>query len=149
MIKKLLIVLLMIPMLVSAASSSSSFGLGIILGEPTGISFKKWLTMDSAIDGAAAWSFVGDAALRLHADYLLHTSSLDNLSHEGVLFYYGIGIKVKFAAQSQVGGRIPLGITYEFPKAPLDAFFEIVPGLELIPATKFTLAGAIGMRYYF
>ena len=139
----------LLPIILSASSAPSSFGLGIILGEPTGISFKKWLSMDSAIDGAAAWSFLDDAAIRLHADYLLHTRSLNDLSHEGLLFYYGIGVKVKFASQSLVGGRIPLGMVYELPKAPLDIFMEVVPGLELIPATKFTFSAAIGIRYFF
>jgi len=33
------------------------FGLGIIVGEPTGLSFKKWSGDTTAIGGAIAWSF--------------------------------------------------------------------------------------------
>jgi len=36
---------------------SYDFGLGIILGEPTGITFKYWASDKAAFDGALAWSF--------------------------------------------------------------------------------------------
>ena len=32
-------------------------GAGIIVGEPTGLSFKHWMSRERAVDAAAAWSF--------------------------------------------------------------------------------------------
>ena len=51
-------------------------GIGVMVGEPTGVSVKKWLDATHAIDGGAAWSIAGDDALSLHADYLFHRSGL-------------------------------------------------------------------------
>lgn len=122
-----------------------NLGLGIILGEPTGISVKYWLGSANAISGAAAWSFSDEEALHIHADYLFHNFGL---IQQNLPLYYGIGAKVKFADDVNVGIRIPVGIAYIF-EAPLDTFLEIVPLLELVPDTEFGLNAAIGVRYYF
>ena len=47
-------------------------GIGVMLGEPTGISLKIWNNERTAIDAGLAWSFSGRNAVHLHADYLLH-----------------------------------------------------------------------------
>ncbi|MCK4431244.1 MAG: hypothetical protein KAW19_08060, partial [Candidatus Aminicenantes bacterium] len=49
----------------NAAAQESGFGLGIILGEPTGISFKNWIGSRTAIDGGVAWSFGNNDSLHL------------------------------------------------------------------------------------
>jgi hypothetical protein len=36
--------------------SDEDFGLGLILGEPTGLSLKYWFDEERAVDGALAWS---------------------------------------------------------------------------------------------
>src|SRR5262245_41316938 len=47
-------------------------GLGIIVGEPTGVSAKIWVGGNTALDAAAAWSFADEGALHLHGDFLAH-----------------------------------------------------------------------------
>jgi hypothetical protein len=128
-----------------AYGQGHNLGLGIILGEPTGISVKYWLGSTNAVSGAAAWSFSDEAAMHIHADYLFHNFGL---IQQNLPLYYGIGAKVKFADDVNVGIRIPVGIAYIFD-APVDTFLEIVPLLELVPDTEFGLNAAIGVRYYF
>jgi hypothetical protein len=36
-------------------AQADGFGVGIILGEPTGLSGKYWLTEKTAVDAAVAW----------------------------------------------------------------------------------------------
>src|SRR6185503_18546567 len=50
------------------------FGLGLILGEPTGISGKYWIRHDRAIDGTLSFSF-NDYFL-IQSDYLFHFHGL-------------------------------------------------------------------------
>ncbi|MDD5582336.1 MAG: hypothetical protein PHS99_03870 [Candidatus Marinimicrobia bacterium] len=121
------------------------FGLGIILGEPTGLSGKVWMNSNAAVDMAAAWSFGDNGAVHLHGDYVFHNKNLLDFA----FLYYGIGAKVKLADDIQVGIRIPVGLVHTFQEAPLDVFFEIVPGLNLIPDTDFYVHGGLGIRYYF
>jgi hypothetical protein len=125
------------------------FGLGVIIGEPTGISFKYWNDAASAIDGAVAWSFGDESAFHLHADYLLHAFEVIKVSQGALPLYYGIGVRLKLQKKDNMGIRIPFGIAYHFKNAPLDVFFEIVPVLELIPSTELSFNGAFGLRYYF
>jgi hypothetical protein len=133
----------------SVQGQDRGFGLGVILGEPTGISGKLWTGHGTAIDGAVAWSFEKESSMHLHGDLLFHSFNRARVDKGKLLFYYGIGGRVKFEDDSKVGIRVPLGINYLFAKAPLDCFLEIVPILDLVPSTDFSLNGAIGFRYFF
>jgi len=131
------------------SAQDDGFGLGLILGEPTGVSLKAWLTDNTAMAGAVAWSFGKKDALHLHADYLIHDFKLIRTEDYNFPVYYGIGGRVRFEEDDKIGVRIPLGINYLFTDAPLDMFLEIVPLLNLAPSTDFDLNGAIGVRYLF
>ncbi len=130
-------------------AQESGFGLGIILGEPTGISTKLWTTDNEAIDMAIAWSFEKEAAVHLHADLLIHSPNMVRVDMSRLVAYYGFGGRIKFEHKSKVGVRIPLGINYLPSRTPIDFFLEIVPLLDLAPDTDFSLNAAIGFRYFF
>lgn len=135
----------------------NGLGLGVILGEPTGLSVKKWLGGKTAIDGAAAWAFSGHSSFQVHGDYLYHVYHVLNVSgiHGRLPFYYGIGGRLKFHDErdgntdTRVGVRIPLGLTYLHEGAPFDLFVEIVPVLDVAPSSDLRLNAAVGGRYYF
>lgn len=133
----------------AAEAQGKGFGLGIIVDDPTGISTKLWTGKSTAIDAEFAWSHDGDDFLYLHGDFLFHNQHLSQEVKGKFLTYYGIGAKAEFADSNKVGLRIPLGIDYIFPKSPLDAFFELVPQLDLVPATEVDLKAAIGIRFVF
>ena len=130
-------------------AQADGIGVGIILGEPTGLSGKLWLTEKTAIDGAVAWSMWDQGALHVHADFLVHSFNLINVSQGQLPLYFGIGARVKLANDPLIGVRVPVGLAYLFGSAPLDIFFEVVPILDLIPSTDFHLNSAIGVRYFF
>ena len=125
------------------------FGLGVILGEPTGITFKYWSSDKAAFDGALAWSFSREDKFHIHGDYLFHSLNAYTLDDLPFNLYYGIGIRIKFASETQLGVRIPLGTTYTPTSTPLEIFCEIVPLMDLTPDTAFRFNGGIGIRYYF
>lgn len=154
MIKRILSTGLIVLGLISYthAKGGGKFGLGIMVGEPTGISGKFWLSGRSAIDGAVAWSFTDNEAFHLHGDYILHNFSLIKVERGSLPFYFGIGGRIKFqdAPRDDIFGvRIPLGLAYLFETAPLDVFIELVPMLDLAPDTDFDIAGSLGVRYFF
>lgn len=141
-----------------AAAQDRGFGLGIVIGEPTGISLKNWQGRTTALDGAIAWSFAGNDFIQLHGDYLSHNFSLLKVEAGQLPFYYGIGGRIKFTSgdnnkdsedKTRLGVRIPLGLAYLFEKVTLDIFVEVVPVLDLVPETQFDLNAAIGIRYFF
>ena len=132
-------------------TQDKGFGLGVIIGEPSGVSAKSWMTSTTAVDAALAWSFVDNGALHIHADYLIHNFQLISIDGKGKLpVYFGIGARIKFGNDdTRLAVRIPVGIDYMFGDAPVDIFLEVVPMLELILKTKFQFNAALGARYFF
>jgi len=130
-------------------AQDKGFGLGIILGEPTGISFKKWTGSKIAIDGAVAWSFSGPDKLHFHADYLVHNFDLIEVEKGRLPVYFGIGARLKLEDRSRFGARIPIGVCYIFEEASIDVFFELVPIFDLAPDMEFKVSWSIGIRYFF
>lgn len=120
--------------------------LGVVLGEPTGISIQVWQSGTTAIDGALAWSFGRHDKIHIHADYLKH----DQLSVDrgSLTFYYGIGARAILTDDARFGARIPVGLHYVIPDSRVSLFFEVAPVLDLIPATDFDVNGGIGARYF-
>lgn len=131
-------------------SQERGFGAGIIIGEPTGLSGKLWLLGGNALDMAAAWSFKGNGALLLQADYVFHTFNLIKVESGKLPLYYGIGGRIILHDNdTYLGIRVPVGLDYMFNNAPVDIFVEIVPILDLTPATDFDIGAGIGVRYWF
>jgi hypothetical protein len=131
------------------SAQEKDFGVGAILGEPAGLSLKKWLGEKTAIDGALAWSFAEKGAFHLHAGYLVHNFSLIQVKKGKLPVYYGIGARIKSDKDFTVSARLPFGISYLFEKAPIDIFFEFALLLDITPGSKFWLNSGIGFRYYF
>ena len=130
------------------SAQNSGLGVGVIVGEPTGFSAKSWLSSYDAVDAGLAWS-ISHSWLRVHADYLRHVFDLIEVEKGQLPLYFGIGAKIGFGNDILIGARVPLGLNYLFDGTPLDVFIEVVPGLEIIPDTKFNMEGGIGVRYWF
>ena len=131
-----------------AFGQTTGTGIGVILGEPTGIAGKYWVSGGTAFAAAAAWSFVDEGAVHLHADYLYHRF-VSSPEVEELALYYGIGGRMKFARKSKIGVRFPIGLSYLLKDHPFDVFGEFIPVMELAPATDFSINGALGFRFFF
>ncbi len=152
--RKLTVIVLLILVMstCSAFAREGTFGLGVMIGEPTGVSGKLWLGRTMAFDGGAAWSFGKHNRLHIHGDYLFHTFSLIPVEVGDLPVYYGIGGRIQLRDNDwddRIGVRFPVGLEYIFEDAPLDIFFEIAPILDLAPETDLELNAAVGIRYFF
>ncbi len=134
-----------------AYAQQSGFGAGIILGEPTGLSFKGWTSGTNAIDAGIAWSFRNPSSFHFHADYLWHNFSVFKTT-ETIPLYYGIGGRVKIGKDGEdtrFGVRAVIGVDYIFKSAPVDIFLELAPVVDLVPGTDLTANGGLGVRFWF
>lgn len=128
------------------------FGVGVILGEPTGGSVKYWLNDTMAIDGAVGWSSHDDTDLYLHSDLLWHNFELIPVSHGRMPVYLGVGGLFRLRDDrhdNQVGIRIPVGVSYMFENAPVDIFAEIGPAIDVSPDVRGEITGGVGIRFWF
>lgn len=149
MVRYFVCAMIVLAMSISAARTQDrGFGLGIMLGEPTGLNAKIWTSPQNAVDAGLAWSFRGEGFVHIHADYLWHFPRAIN-STERFVLYAGAGGRLIGGHDSVLGIRIPLGIAWWPRNAPLDVFLELAPILDLAPATELEMDGAIGIRFFF
>ena len=133
------------------ALERKKFGVGVIIGEPTGITIKYMLDDKSAIDAGVGWETSGDNEFHIHGDYLYHMNDLIKVPHGKLPLYFGGGLRFinREKKKNKFGIRVPVGIEYLFENVPLGAFFELVPVLNLSPDTEFDFEAGIGIRFFF
>lgn len=131
-------------------SAFADTGVGIIVGDPTGISalFGERVAM------GVAWDI--DDYLHVHADLWFVKGTLI----DPVQGYVGVGGKLEaFDVNARgrdddendvigVGVRVPFGAQWYF-HPEWELFGEIVPGIGIIPDTDFDIDAGIGVRYHF
>lgn len=134
-----------------AQAEKGEFDIGIAAISPNGFIAKYWTTETTAIDIFGEWSFNSNEYL-MHADILLHDFNKFQLEDMRIAFYYGGGVRVKFADKSDdsiIGVRIPFGVDYFLQEMPVDIFGELAPRVNVYPDTHFGMDVMIGLRYRF
>lgn len=125
-------------------------GVGLMIGNPTGISGKYWLDDNKAIDAGLGASFGNHTDFSIHSDYLLHKENQFYFNEVYALdLYYGIGGRMEFADEIELGARVPVGIVHEIKEKSADVFAEVAPVLDFIGREGVELNLALGTRYYF
>jgi hypothetical protein len=134
-----------------------ALGVGIILGEPTGICAKLYLKDDQAIQAAAGSAFIG-GGLQLHADYVFHPVILQDKDTFVLPAYIGPGVRlIEYSGGSgspshfALGLRVVGGLLFDFKTVPLYTFLEVAGVGEYDFKKGFGLALNVGagVRYYF
>ena len=145
------------PAAAAGGAAARTWELGVVLGEPTGLSAKYWTTTNTAIDFGAAWSFGNDGNFHLHCDYLYHNYEIFKVDEGSLPLYFGIGGRVRFEdddpkddhSGTRVGLRLVLGLEYLVAAYPMSVFFEIAPIVDVAPKTEGSMNGGLGIRYVF
>ncbi len=157
-----IMLLLVLIFSLSVKAQNRKFGLGVIIGEPTGISAKLWTSNSNALAFGVGWSIEGyrfngfdhsyDDVTRthIHVDYLWHSFHAISPGGQFPLFY-GIGGKINTGPSynGTFAVRGVIGIAWIPKETPLDIFIEVVPSLQLINSTGFGIDAGIGARYFF
>jgi hypothetical protein len=147
----------------ASSLNGGSFGAGLVLGEPTGLSGKLWVGHLTAVDFGLAFSF--NSYLLVFSDYLWHFSGVfgrRSTFATQLQPYIGVGGMIASSSDggrkhffsnrndlTAIGLRIPFGIEWRPSRPSLGVFFELVPGMFLIPGTEGSIGGGVGVRYYF
>jgi hypothetical protein len=149
--KILLIFAIFFSMVEFVFAQESGFGIGIMLGEPSGIAGKYFLDKTTAIDFGVGTGFLGSGSgFAFQADYVQEIKNLIKWKYK-LPFYYGFGIRTRFPSENSMyfGVRGVAGLMMYVKKLPVDVFFEIAPSFRLLPTTGLDLDMAVGGRYYF
>ena len=157
--------------LASAQNQKDSFGLGIVLGSPSGISLKI-PSGPQSINMILGYNTYGDrgywncdnppgpanncpdGSFYIGADYIFYNYNLIHVTHGRLPLYYGPGLNASVwngpgNNDVRVGFRIALGLEYQFASAPFDVFFELAPGINVVPNTSGYVMAGLGTRFFF
>lgn len=139
-------------------TDKGTFGVGIIVGEPLGVTAKLYLTDDRAVQAAVGSAFIG-GGLQFHGDYVFHPYILQSRDSFVLPFYVGPGVRLIDYSNGRdsnafaLGVRGVAGLLFDFNAVPLDAFFEVAPVLEYKfsdgAGFQLSLNVGAGIRYYF
>lgn len=166
--KKLILPLLVLTFITPKAfSMEEKFGVGAILGDPTGISV-KYLINDMGLDATLSYN---NDELIIYGDYLKHFPGRlgkKNAFVSALTPYIGAGPILAFKDEHKyhhdsdfvddnsdddwaLGVRVPVGIEWMNPekKLPIGIGVEVVPGLEIVPETEGFFQAGFTARYYF
>ncbi|MCB0406908.1 MAG: hypothetical protein KDD34_01815 [Bdellovibrionales bacterium] len=138
-----------------AFAESKKFGIGAILGAPTGISAAYSLGNNRSIDAAAGWSLGDDVNYHIHSTYLMHKPGAFEIDHIDIDIYFGIGARIKERDTDnkdedfRFGARAPFGVHYMFDDPPVEIFGEIALILDVLEETDVDFNLGIGARFWF
>jgi hypothetical protein len=121
------------------------WGVGLIIGDPLGVTVKYWLDTRSAWDFALG-SQLSLAGVGVHADYLYHIPVISD-TPEAPLYVGGGAFLGGGGNQFNAGLRGVVGMTYIFEE-PFDIFMQLSPTLAVSPNFDFYFTFSIGGRIY-
>lgn len=129
--------------------------IGVVLGDPTGLSGRMGIDSKHSIEGALAFSSSKYEGMHIHGTYLWDRARSFS-THEGPIdLYYGLGARIisihqgKYDGDTAIGARAPLGLLYNFNNPDLELFGEISLALDLTPKIDVDLDLGIGLRIRF
>ena len=134
-----------------AAPEGTHFGIGPLLGDPTGATFEWMMTDEAALD-------LGVGIGVIHGEHFL--AKLDFIwlfllgdFRSGTLdLRLGVGPRVGIFFDHgafDLGWRIPIGLDWTFAGAPIDLFADFAPGMWLVRKPRFDVDVNVGMRFWF
>lgn len=149
--KKMICLLLLSFVWSSLALAEGKNGIGIVAGEPSGITFqsqldnKRFLDFYFAYNWDKEWMFMGDYKVRVPG---LLAENILVVPYIGGGFFLNLKDK-KHGDDIAIGVRVPIGADWKVPETPIVLFGELVPGLKIIKATEGELQLGIGGRFFY
>ncbi|HEX5058883.1 MAG TPA: hypothetical protein VFV99_05955 [Kofleriaceae bacterium] len=153
--------------------ANKTFGIGLELGEPTGINGKYFFGPKIALDFGLGYIYRHyyyrrGEGLHVYGDVLFHPVSLVHADAFELPLYIGGGLRFWdfdycigndcAHSGSAIGIRVPIGISFDFNNVPLDFFLQVVPVIDFIRGDYYDQYGdrehfgadfSLGIRFWF
>jgi hypothetical protein len=140
----------LLTLLLSFSTYAQEKGIGISLGNPTGLNGKYWLDGTHAVDGGLGMSLGEHTEVSIHSDYLFHNEGAFFFNDVHALdLYYGLGGRMEFSDDIEIGVRVPVGLVHKIENGPADVFGEVAPIVDFVTRKGIELHLLFGSRYYF
>ena len=148
------------------------FGLGFMVGDPTGLSAKLWIAPTNSLDfGLGFWGYGfndrcwtdntghthcgygGYSNGTVNADYLWQSNIIRGTAQ--LDWHIGAGARMLWFGGCNgdcfaLAARMPIGLDLMFTNPSfLEVFFELAPAFYIVPGFGFDIEGCLGVRFYF
>jgi hypothetical protein len=138
----------------STPADAGPFGIGLVLGRPTGVSAAYEMSDNTALAFGVGLNLFDGRHGYLQGDFLFYLPDLVSGGSITLYPYVGPGIFIsdvggRGSDRFGLGARVPFGLALDFAKAPIQLFLEVSANLLLVPDVNGDIAGAFGFRYYF
>ncbi|HLU70444.1 MAG TPA: hypothetical protein VKZ88_06705 [Fibrobacteria bacterium] len=141
--------LLTSPVRAQIAAPENGFGIGFMLGTPTGLSASLPIGDANAFNATLGYDLGGSPNLYAQVSYVWIAKDIIPVDVGSISAYYGPGAFVLASRDAALGIQAIGGIDYRFATAPVQVFLEIGPGITLLPDTSPHASAGLGVRYYF
>jgi hypothetical protein len=141
------------------ARTGGPFGLGLVVGAPTGITGKLWTSRTQAWTGALAFSlgnhhdyyndYYYDNAVYINVMHTWHDFNLADVGSGELPFYLGVGGRLWAAHHFGLGVRGCGGVSFMPARTPIDIFLEIGVVIDIVEEPGGDVDAGLGVRYYF
>jgi hypothetical protein len=131
--------------------TTRTLGGGLMLGYPSGLSGKAYLSEQHAIDAQlASWGF-GFNVVYAHASWLYQPLELFSNDLFSMPLHVGAGpMVVAGAGFASLGVRVPVGIDINLRDLPVQIFADVALAANVVPGVRLGWGGGgVGARYYF
>jgi hypothetical protein len=145
--------------------ANKTFGIGLELGAPTGLTGKYFLSADRALDFGfgTIYNYFDRYGFHIYGDYLFHPVSLLATDAFELPLYVGLGVRLWDFEDRRVepddeafaiGFRVPVGVAFDFNTVPIDIFVQLVPVLDFFSgytrrSVYIDIEPSFGFRYWF
>jgi hypothetical protein len=145
------------------------FGLGFVIGDPTGLSAKYWVGSTNSLDfGLGFWGYgfndrcpngtgpcdrFGYHSGTLNIDYLWQSNIVRGQAQ--LDWHIGAGGRTVWFGGCNgdcfdLAARMPIGLDLMFANPGfIEIFFELAPSFYIVPGFWVDIEGGLGVRFYF
>ncbi|AHI05729.1 hypothetical protein BDW_06115 [Bdellovibrio bacteriovorus W] len=130
--------------------------LGVVLGDPSGLSARHRVDAGHSLEGALAFSAGHRRGFHIHGTYLWDKARTFVVEHSNIVeLYYGLGFRLinidggRYNGDVALGPRAPLGLLYKIDNPNLEFFAELSLALDIVPSIDVDLDAGIGVRIRF
>ena len=147
---------------VDGSGAAEGLGLGIALGDPTGLSLEWRPNSSRALHAAVGWNAPHDT-VHAHVDGQWTLVHLRAAGAPNLDFPFFIGVGGRFDSNgnhagwgwgdrhgdASLGVGIPVGLGLVSSSAPFDVFIEVAPVLGLVPSSEVWVDATLAGHFYF
>lgn len=135
-------IILITILLFQSAAFAKTWGVGAVLGAPTGLSANYFFKDEHVLHSTLAYKLDGKSEMQISSHYVWrkHYQSLN--------WFYGAGGKILFN-DFRAGPSASLGAYHDFKEAPVEVFIKSALTLNIISETNSDFDLMAGIHYQF